>query len=346
MAYRQYTSCIKRENYVGIGFTGYGPVIVLLGAVASGLIVAATSYVVIPVIIGLISILIAFCIWWLYGRLICLGGERCAIGVVTWFKGPGPIRGWEKAGDDDRNLNIVLAPGPLNFEPPDPLTGDDKVHIELGEISDYTSSLQGELIEKNDIIGDRYYVSKHRKHLHCEFEGSGVRNLLASLSVLLATLILALVVGPAFYWIFVFLAIFFAGFTFMIFDTPLNPGEFDDVDPGLTGNLDIGVIVVIKGDWIYDSFHEGHNELHPVKACQIIGKMVNIESYMEWEWPATDPDSPDLSTDESTQAAIDLWCNALKAADDAENGGSHDKPENHWTIHPLIDGCKVSPVIL
>lgn len=338
MAYRQYTSCVKRENFYSI-YTGYGPIVAMLVLLSSTLIIALVSYWAIPICIVLIAALIVFCIWWLYGRLICLGGERCAIGVVNWYKTPGPIRGFEKAGDDDRNLNIVLAPTPLNL-------GPDYASQEMGEISDYTETLQGELIKKQDIIGDRYEVSKHRRHLHCEFEGSGIRNLLASLSVLLATLILALFVGPVFYWLLVLLAIFFAGFTFMIFDTSLNPGEFDDVNPELTGEIKNGVIVVIKGAWIYDSLHKGHNEFHPVKACQIIGKIVNMDAFRDWEWPATDPESPDLSTPESTQAAIDLWCNGIKQAEEAEEGGSRDNPVNDWTIHPLIDGCEMPPVIL
>lgn len=30
-------------------------------------------------------------------------------------------------------------------------------------------------------------------------------------------------------------------------------------------------ILVVKGSWVYDSAHEGWNEIHPIKHCQTIG---------------------------------------------------------------------------
>jgi hypothetical protein len=32
-------------------------------------------------------------------------------------------------------------------------------------------------------------------------------------------------------------------------------------------------VVVVKGVWIYDSLHDGWNEIHAVQACQIIGRL-------------------------------------------------------------------------
>jgi hypothetical protein len=42
----------------------------------------------------------------------------------------------------------------------------------------------------------------------------------------------------------------------------------------LNGDLpevDSGDILVVKGTWVYDSAHEGWNEIHPILHCQRIG---------------------------------------------------------------------------
>ena len=39
--------------------------------------------------IAVITAMIIYFYWWLHGRLICLGGEKCLIGVIT---GMGPFK--------------------------------------------------------------------------------------------------------------------------------------------------------------------------------------------------------------------------------------------------------------
>ncbi|WP_152556581.1 hypothetical protein [Methylobacter tundripaludum] len=81
--------------------------------------------------------------------------------------------------------------------------------------------------------------------------------------------------------------------------------------------------MVVKGEWIYDSGHEGWNEIHPIRHCQKIGKW-----YGHW--------------DLDTKIALKSWCEAIDTASSALTVENQQKPENQWEIHPMIDGCETS----
>ena len=51
----------------------------------------------------------SFIDWWLNRRLLCLGGERCAIGIVWSLEPPGEKEGLEMF-DNDFSLNLLLSP--------------------------------------------------------------------------------------------------------------------------------------------------------------------------------------------------------------------------------------------
>lgn len=112
MGYRQYTDCVKPSNFINLGFT-YLAVMGLIATITTGIIVAAASgpaaTVAIAVLIALVTVLISFLYWWLYGRLICLGEEACLIGKVL---GKPSVKPLTKAGDDDASINVLLPQGP------------------------------------------------------------------------------------------------------------------------------------------------------------------------------------------------------------------------------------------
>src|SRR5215831_1617387 len=182
MGYRQYTSCVNPNRYFDAGFTYSGWTVGVTAAVAmvgfaltSIPVLLAIGYTVIIVLIGLIALLY----WWLNGRLICLGGERCLIGVVM---GPASVQPLQKAGDDDASINVVLAPSTVNTDIS--LSLNDALAANPRE--DYWANpVQGFLITPNDTILaiNRPYVQTaakefHNKSIHCEFEGSGIHDLL------------------------------------------------------------------------------------------------------------------------------------------------------------------------
>ena len=329
MAYRQYTDCVKPSNFQDLGFT-YLIVMGLVASITTGIIVAAASgpaaTVVIAVLIAAVTVLITFLYWWLYGRLICLGGERCLIGKVL---GRPSVKPLQKAGDDDASINVLLPPGPAQ--------------LGARPVSLYTDAQpQGELVKPQQAVLNigRGYVSDedHLRYLsaiHSEFEGSGIRDLLAWAHVVLAGLIVALLVPFPFNVIILWLLLGLAaavGAKALL--DPSDPGSPSDVNPNI-GQLKAGDLVVLKGDWVYDSLHDGWNEMHAIHACQRIDELDPSAP----DWP------PHLSTTAGVQQLVDEWCLGIADAEDAEDGGSRDDPANQWEVHPLIDGCK-PPVII
>jgi hypothetical protein len=349
MAYRQYTDCVDPSNYINLGFTAIGWrnifILVWTGAFAVALIaIFAGGPVTLIAFIAFFIAAVAYLYWWLNGRLICLKDEPCLIGMVRGLSAADPL---EKAGDDDFSMNVLLAPGPTAFR-----TDHKQLNPENGfvegpppPISEYQGTLQGRLVSPQPpilAIGRTYVTdeghSKYVTGLHCEFEGSGIHNLLIWAGIVLALLLAALALMlfvPALGWLItllVLLAILFGG-TGLLTGPLAGPlaagaGHPTDVDPALR-HLAQGDIVVVKGEWIYDSLHHGWNEIHPIRDCCIIGK-----GTLGAEWPDEFKDAT------TVQAALDRWCRLLDDARGCEDGGSRTDPKNDWVIHPLVDGCE------
>src|SRR5262249_15515747 len=150
-------------------------------------------------------------------------------------------------------INIFLAGGPTDLSKPK---------------QDFWNGPLGTLVAENPAvlqIGLHYAQGgsdlKHVQMLHCEFEGSGIRNMLiwanVTLALLVAALALVIAAGPIGYIIAAILlalaALLGVGEVANYFN-PLNVGSPSDVDHN-KGELKPGDLVIIKGDWIYDSLH-------------------------------------------------------------------------------------------
>jgi hypothetical protein len=338
VAYREYTTCVQPSNYIDLGFS-YLVAMGLEASVATGIIVlkagGTTSVVVVSIMIALITVLISFCVWWLHGRLICLQGGQCVIiGMVT---GSPTVEPLSKAGDDDASIFVLLAGGPPTMDQP---------------ILDYTQAVQGGMLAAQPAvinIGRGYSLNeKYTKSLHCEFEGSGLQDVLEWATLILAMLIALLVLllipgGPVISAIITLLIILLSLITGAAIVTslfePLDPGNPDDVTDANYGTLAAGDIVVIQGRWIYDSLHDGWNEIHAIHACQKIGA-----KDPDAAWPVL-VDGTDLGDPTSVSAAIKAWCDILAGSTGAEKGGNRTDPSNQWIVHPLLDGCQSGPII-
>jgi hypothetical protein len=111
MSYIQYTKCVDVKNKV---YPGKPLVVTVIAAIATLLAGGGlTPYTAIP----LLLILIGFCSWWLYDRLVCLCGERCAIGLAGVVEPPDAKSGFEMF-DTDYSINLVLAPHQYQELPP------------------------------------------------------------------------------------------------------------------------------------------------------------------------------------------------------------------------------------
>lgn len=352
MAFRQYTQCMQPGDYINLGFTAIGIrnilIIVLSGGFLAWLIAVFIGGP--GALMGAIALFISIVFylhWWLNGRLICLGGEVCLIGMVRGLSPADPL---EKFGDDDFSMNVMLAPGPTGF----PSDFETKIPPEPAPpVTDYQNALQGKLVSPQPSILaiGRTYVSDegHLSYvtgLHCEFEGSGIRNLLIWAGIVLALLIAALaaqlLLPPGLNWLvtlLILLAIFFGGTGLLTgpFAGPLaaGAGHPTDVDPELR-TLVAGDFVVVKGIWVYDSLHTGWNEIHPIRDCCVIATGGTIGG----PWPSDIGDGLGLDTAPKVDAALKRWCMMLDDARGCEEEGSHEDPRNDWILHPLVDGCR------
>jgi hypothetical protein len=364
MGYKRYTSCVKPDNYVDLSFTfnvGIFNIILLVlvyGFIGVALLATVGGPTAIILTMALVAVAITFVLWWLHGRLICLGDDErnCAIiGMVFTMGASDPLI---KAGDDDYTMNLLLPPGPMDLDEP---TKIEKLNERPKE--DYWVEPQGHLITENPkVFGvSRGYVKegdsfRYLKVLHCEFEGSGLNDILYALYALMAALVIALafvLAGMAFpliYFLFI-IFLFLAFLASRIFGGKSAPGSGNplDVNPELA-SLAKGDVVVVQGEWVYDSLHEGWNEIHPVMRCQKLGPLEKDEngqykwSNFIWNDPKTGT-SFKIDTIETVKNLQNHWCEAFTTADEAEEKGSRINPAHEWGIHPVVDGCK-PPVII
>ena len=191
------------------------------------------------------------------------------------------------------------------------------------------------------------FVGVDAQALHCEFEGSRIRDVYdvldwghvhckkgglfgfvcGVLNLLISTLLaIPKLIAVASAW------------------DSAKGGDLNDAydyphDPIVTGDS-----IVVRGRWAYDSAHSGYNEIHAVRTVQ------------------KTPPAP-------TEAAAfilfhDTWCGELakvppgpptprgRAGRDDPPDDSHQmtpvqkptheaqgRPENQWVVHPMIDGC-------
>ena len=81
----------------------------------------------------------------------------------------------------------------------------------------------------------------------------------------------------------------------------------------------------MQGRWVYDAGHnnegKGWNEIHPIKLCTKVGSW-------KGDWP------------EDVDGWIKVWERALHDAGAAGTVANQQEPQNHWEVHPLIDGCR------
>ena len=360
MAFRQYTSCIKPANFSDT-FAGHEGLIVTLivGVLYLLSLVAAAIWnpAFIVLAIGGISYLIVYLEWWLHGRLICLSEEdECIIGVAL---GKPSVKAKEKGGDNDASFNVALAPSTVDLTAAKDPNSDDEFSTRLPEPKEHYwenagdptigNKLQGKIIEPNPqvIAVGRGYVSdeghvRYLKSIHCEFEGSGIKDLLdwayATLALLLLIAALSAFPGLGLFLTLLALLLSLLGVGAAL-GGGLNPGDPQDV-LGNMGTIVSTNIVVLKGNWVYDSLHDGWNEIHAIHACQVIGQMPDGKTWpAEIDTPHGFTDKLGLDTPEKVERAIGVWCLAISQAEDAEEDGNRDDPQNNWVLHPLVDGC-------
>lgn len=115
MSYVQHTKCIDLANYRPLSYKAK-PTVDMLMLFGGTLAWVATL---IPIALGnpacalhvplllFYGAIFGYCNWWLYYRLVCLAGDRCAIGVVVSVETPDRKR-YPDSYDTDYSVNLLL----------------------------------------------------------------------------------------------------------------------------------------------------------------------------------------------------------------------------------------------
>lgn len=355
MAFKSYTQCVDPHDYENPDFT--------LEAVLAGLGVLLSNPAV-AVYAGL-SILEEALDYMLNKKLVCLGGDRCAVGRIVGFETV-EDKPFPDSVDNDFSINLMLYPSSLgDFVGKD---GDTSWQEAKTEIQGQLISEQADMPEPRTPSGSKHYdpyfvdvdivdayaiggfntMIPLKENIrvpvfHVEAEGSRIHDLLKTLQD-----IQSLGLGskfckiPIIGWVVcaiakVLLAPIIAA-ALVVAWFAADDGNASDarVDPE-AGKLELGDLVVVTGRWTWDGGHSGWNELHPLKTIRKAGTKADYppdpESVVKrWctltsEVPPPDRDGPGGAPTGMTPPQQKTW-------------DEQRQPENRWVIHPAIDGCR------
>lgn len=331
MAYNQVTACVDASNYSSMNQYVDATIQALLAGGITALMAGLAGMPwCIPFSLTIAGAvwLIAYCEWWLYGRLICLGGDKTVVGMLVSTEPPGN-KSFPDSLDTDFSINLLLPP---NQPGVDQATAETSAPFGF-LIAEQAATKNIPVPFEGESATDQGTGAKSAV-LHAEFEGSGVYDTLIGaqigLGLAIASLVACLAIpppwGPIIAGILALLAwlAMLLGILFGLGDEG-DPGE---VNPTLgtlhtndAANGGIGAdLLVVMGTWVYDSAHEGWNELHPIKLCEKVGTWTG-------DWPA---DINDI---------IAHWETAVKDATSPQTGAEQKNPQHHWDEHPDLDGC-------
>ena len=358
----QYTTCVAPADYSDLDLTPE--------LIAAAVTFIAAGFSLVGLAIGLFLLmetLHKICEYTLHGKLVCLGGDQCAIGHVASFETVDDKKGFDKL-DNDFSINLLLSPWDL----------EDFTYYDFDKnyqrvIAD---GMQGVLITEQSstpvpheapddtkrydptrvTFPNKGYISYTEKNIpgipydvpifHCEIEGERLHLFCATLDGLLSLIpganklcrvkVFGIPIGRL---VCSLLSALLAPIIIPALIAAYFAGSNDNRDFDGAGDLNPGEVVVIRGRWVYDAGHTGWNELHPVLSVQKLSNPEDVKS------AANVADFPKLR---------DTWCGRSHeapppGAKPADAGLTPDqqvvlqnqlKPNNRWLLHPELDGCQ------
>jgi hypothetical protein len=362
------TTCVQPADYEAPNFTAETIVVVasVVAAIFSGgialLALAPTA----------LSVMRKVLEYLLHGKLVCLGGDQCAIGYIAELEPVGYQKPFPTDIDDDYSFNLVLAGSSLSTFERDSKNADQAKHDNLtagqtgpqgaliteqagmpepreakdgfGHYEGYYVWFEGPSYGKRFIMGDKQlHVPIPNKSptgpfpvpvLHAECEGNRPADLLGVLDN----------IPPGLGGVCKIPII--GKIACAIVSTLLLPfvlaglviawfasDHGDPADAG-AGTIEVGELVVVNGRWSYDAGHTGYNEIHPVRTIQKIPNESTSTDFETWRktWCRLSGEAPPVPETPGTKPA------GMTPAQGTIWEAQQD-PENTWELHPDVDGC-------
>jgi len=314
----------------------------------------------------------------LNGKLICLGGEVCAIGTISTFEEVGEDKPFPKDIDNDFSLNIILGPhNLLDFDkdveknlkkaregpqgkliviqstmPADKLTSPGYTNSFLFDLTNMTFH-EASNEEKEKLPGELVQVPV----LHCECEGSRINDVKNALEFFPGGGKFCKKSGNAVVDFFKgaackFMQTLFAPIILVAvknaWDGAKGGSSADALDPN-SGTLVRGDIVMIKGRWVFDAGHGGYNEIHAVSTIQKLPPFFpsdfetfrNTACALASVVPPSDPDfkGPGVKPVGTPPAKPAEGKPEGMTPKQEELWERQRQPEHRWLFHPFVDNC-------
>jgi hypothetical protein len=300
---------------------------------------------------------------WLFHRLVCVSPDPlCAVGIVK----EDPAISDFGEFDNDEFFDLRLMPHRANdeYKSAAPASGpgpsqDGKTEL-VPENDIYNDNFQGTLTLKPSITTLPY--DRSRSALHCEAEGAfwqDMKDYAPLLGVGVAAGAAAgAAAGCAIGGIFGIIGCIIGAILGAIFGGAnavfnSNPGNVEDANVGdrALGPIQVGDKVAVLGKHVYDGFHEGWHEFHPLMAVVKMNSQ-EADQYLEWnpDFTGTAPAGltaadmkKGLASKPFRARAVELrarWCGLLQEAFDPGVKHTQEQDPHRWTAHPEVDGCE------
>jgi hypothetical protein len=374
-----WTNCCPPATYRGAPWAGVltHAGVSLLMAVLVGLVALSPA-----IAIGLAGLCIAgmeFCTWWLDVRLICLGGDRSAIGAIYHLEPPEPTDNpitalWNISDlDTDYSFNLLLwqfvpkhqfpasfvsnqwsagafpqlgadwpALPPLVPAVPFPeVSPEVNLIVAQQSMASLGLGFAGENAEPGPDQAILPGGSNQHFLLHCEIEGPGMHDLLVLLWVLFGIFVAAAFVYaiPIVGPVLSWILVILGLLGFL---GGVSAITHDDASPP-------------GGDWggSFNSYDQAKNPKDPVDIAYVFGRWVydslhtggNELHPVHYMIKMGQTTQGDLAAGNwppdlgDTQLKYDAQFEVINSPSTIQIQG---EPQNSWTVHPLLDGCEAS----